>query len=73
METTFETITDEKLEAGLIKCERDGCQNPPVDHNEWEGEFCSSVCAVLHCKAIFKKWAKERQEEAANAENHKSN
>jgi hypothetical protein len=31
-------------------CIRNGCANPAVNNPEWEQEFCSNDCVVLHCR-----------------------
>lgn len=66
METDFEVI-DVDLEKSIHVCEREGCTNPPIDHPNWEGEYCSDKCAVQHSKEVFASWVKQRM--AANVEN----
>lgn len=42
-------------------CVREGCSKPPIDNQNWEHEFCSDECAVIHCKFVFANWVKSRQ------------
>ncbi|KAH8021925.1 hypothetical protein HPB51_018774 [Rhipicephalus microplus] len=44
------------------KCVREGCSNPSVQSNEWDGEYCSSECVVLQCKKVFSEWVTRRLE-----------
>jgi len=34
-------------------CIRVGCNNFAVRNPEWEGEYCSNECVVMHCKNVF--------------------
>lgn len=45
----------------FTRCRRSGCPNPPVPSQEWDVEFCSSECVILHCKAVFAGWVAQRQ------------
>ncbi|KAH6928737.1 hypothetical protein HPB50_018863 [Hyalomma asiaticum] len=45
----------------FTRCRRNGCPNPPVPSNEWDVEYCSSECVILHCKDVFSAWAAQRQ------------
>lgn len=31
-------------------CIRHGCTNRAVNNPEWEQEFCSNECVIIHCK-----------------------
>lgn len=37
-------------------CIRVGCQNPAIAHRDWEDEYCSNSCVVLHCRNVFSNW-----------------
>ena len=41
-------------EPGLLKCIRSGCGKPSVRNLEWEDEYCSNQCVVLHCDQVFR-------------------
>ncbi|CAF0780096.1 unnamed protein product [Adineta ricciae] len=43
------------------KCKRVGCENPSIDHPEWDGEYCSSQCLSIVCKEAFEQWVKKHQ------------
>ncbi|XP_075750458.1 TOX high mobility group box family member 4-B-like [Rhipicephalus microplus] len=45
----------------FTRCRRSGCTNPPVPSLEWDVEYCSSECVILHCKNVFSSWAAQRQ------------
>jgi hypothetical protein len=32
------------------KCKRVGCENPSIEHPEWDGEYCSAKCLSICCK-----------------------
>ena len=42
-------------------CIRVGCEKQSVRNVEWEDEYCSNQCVVLHCDQVFKEWVKEQQ------------
>lgn len=42
------------------QCIRDGCANPAVESSEWDGEYCSSECVVLHSSKVFSAWVARR-------------
>ena len=48
-------------EPGLLTCIRSGCEKPSVRNLEWEDEYCSNQCVVLHCDMVFKDWVREQQ------------
>ena len=35
------------------ECIRAGCTNFAIKSPEWEDEYCSNDCAIIHCKAVF--------------------
>ena len=48
-------------EAGTVQCIRVGCTNPSVRNVEWEDEYCSNQCVVLHCDQVFNDWVREQK------------
>lgn len=34
-------------------CDRQDCVRHAIASKDWDGEFCSNECAVLHCKSVF--------------------
>uniref|UniRef100_A0A336LL79 CSON010708 protein n=1 Tax=Culicoides sonorensis TaxID=179676 RepID=A0A336LL79_CULSO len=38
------------------QCIKSGCDKPPKEDDQWEGEFCSNECAVKYCHETFKLW-----------------
>ncbi|CAB4069858.1 unnamed protein product [Lepeophtheirus salmonis] len=41
-------------------CVRRGCPNNAVRNSEWEDEYCSNDCVVLHCRNVFEEWTQDR-------------
>ncbi|KAM9844673.1 TOX high mobility group box family member 4 isoform 2-T2 [Aulostomus maculatus] len=37
-------------------CVRAGCNNPAVESEDWDREYCSNECVATHCSDIFKAW-----------------
>ncbi|XP_034557923.1 TOX high mobility group box family member 4-A [Notolabrus celidotus] len=37
-------------------CVRTGCNNPAVESDDWDKEYCSNECVATHCRNIFKAW-----------------
>ncbi|XKL60989.1 hypothetical protein PGB90_008046 [Kerria lacca] len=42
-------------------CIRDGCINQAVNNPEWEQEFCSNDCVIIHCRNVFMAWVKANE------------
>ena len=58
---TVARLSPEPPQPGLLKCIRSGCEKPSVRNLEWEDEYCSNQCVVLHCDMVFKDWVREQQ------------
>ncbi|XP_078120817.1 epidermal Langerhans cell protein LCP1-like [Sander vitreus] len=43
-------------------CVRTGCNNPAVESDDWDKEYCSNECVATHCRAIFKAWCSIRNQ-----------
>lgn len=43
-------------------CVRTGCNNPAVESEDWDREYCSNECVANHCKDIFKTWCSIRNQ-----------
>ncbi|KAM7378855.1 hypothetical protein PAMP_004450 [Pampus punctatissimus] len=37
-------------------CVRAGCNNPAVESDDWDKEYCSNECVATHCRDIFMAW-----------------
>jgi len=46
--------------SGATRCIRVGCGRPSIRNTEWEDEYCSNQCVVLHCDRVFRDWVKEQ-------------
>eukprot|EP00096_Caligus_rogercresseyi_P010097 TRINITY_DN3564_c0_g1_i2.p1 TRINITY_DN3564_c0_g1~~TRINITY_DN3564_c0_g1_i2.p1 ORF type:complete len:183 (-),score=71.26 TRINITY_DN3564_c0_g1_i2:228-776(-) len=46
-------------------CVRKGCSNHAVKNSEWEDEYCSNDCVVLHCRNVFEEWTQDRTMQVA--------
>lgn len=33
-------------------CVRAGCNNPAVDSEDWDREYCSNECVATHCRCV---------------------
>lgn len=42
-------------------CIRDGCGSTAISNPDWDGEYCSYDCVVVHTKAVFNKWVQGNQ------------
>lgn len=49
------------VEPGMLRCIRSGCSAPSVRNVEWEDEYCSNQCVVLHCDQVFNDWVREQK------------
>uniref|UniRef100_A0A3B4GL65 TOX high mobility group box family member 4-A-like n=1 Tax=Pundamilia nyererei TaxID=303518 RepID=A0A3B4GL65_9CICH len=37
-------------------CVRAGCNNPAVESEDWDKEYCSNECVATHCRDVFRAW-----------------
>ncbi|XP_068557887.1 TOX high mobility group box family member 4-A isoform X1 [Cebidichthys violaceus] len=51
-------------DAGTMRsvCVRTGCNNPAVESDDWDKEYCSNECVATHCRAIFRAWCSFRSQ-----------
>jgi len=42
-------------------CIRQGCGKAAIKSSEWDDEYCSNECAVVHCKNVFAAWVSEQR------------
>lgn len=47
--------------AAVQKCTRDQCNKPAIINPDWEDEYCSNECVVIHCHNVFREWARSLQ------------
>lgn len=47
--------------AAVQKCTRDQCNKPAIINPDWEDEYCSNECVVIHCRNVFTEWAQSLQ------------
>lgn len=43
-------VCTETVIQNIQMCIRSGCGNQAINNPEWEQEFCSNDCVILHCK-----------------------
>ncbi|XP_023277720.1 TOX high mobility group box family member 4-A-like [Seriola lalandi dorsalis] len=43
-------------------CVRAGCNNPAVESEDWDKEYCSNECVATHCRDVFKAWCSIRNQ-----------
>ncbi|KAJ0011882.1 hypothetical protein NQD34_012857 [Periophthalmus magnuspinnatus] len=46
-------------------CLRAGCNNPAVDSEDWDKEYCSNECVATHCRDVFQAWCSIRSQSVA--------
>ncbi|XP_064539824.1 TOX high mobility group box family member 4 isoform X2 [Drosophila montana] len=47
--------------AAVQKCTREQCNKPAIINPDWEDEYCSNECVVIHCRNVFTEWARSLQ------------
>lgn len=43
-------------------CVRTGCNNPAIESEDWDREYCSNECVASHCRGIFMAWCSVRNQ-----------
>ncbi|KAM8727387.1 TOX high mobility group box family member 4-B [Acanthopagrus schlegelii] len=43
-------------------CARAGCNNPAIESDDWDKEYCSNECVATHCRDIFMAWCSIRNQ-----------
>uniref|UniRef100_A0A8C7X3D8 TOX high mobility group box family member 4 a n=1 Tax=Oryzias sinensis TaxID=183150 RepID=A0A8C7X3D8_9TELE len=46
-------------------CVRAGCNNPAVDSEDWDKEYCSNECVATHCRDVFQAWCSIKNQSVA--------
>ncbi|XP_073347388.1 TOX high mobility group box family member 4 [Pagrus major] len=51
-------------DAGAMRsvCARAGCNNPAIESDDWDKEYCSNECVATHCRDIFMAWCSIRNQ-----------
>ncbi|XP_065361443.1 TOX high mobility group box family member 4 isoform X2 [Calliphora vicina] len=50
-------------EAGAVqKCTRENCNKRAIINPDWEDEYCSNECVVIHCRNVFNTWVQSNLE-----------
>ncbi|XP_075876699.1 epidermal Langerhans cell protein LCP1-like isoform X2 [Nelusetta ayraudi] len=57
-----EVLPSEEDAAETSVCVRGGCNNPAVDSQDWDKEYCSNECVATHCREIFQAWCSIRSQ-----------
>ncbi|XP_055912223.1 TOX high mobility group box family member 4 [Eupeodes corollae] len=47
-------------------CLRENCNKQAIINTDWEDEYCSNECVVIHCRNVFNQWVKSNAEEQAS-------
>lgn len=51
-------------DAGSVPiCLRESCNKRAIINPDWEDEYCSNECVVIHCRNVFNQWVKSNTEE----------
>jgi len=53
-------VTPVATKPGAAICIRLGCGKQSVRNPEWEDEYCSNQCVVLHCDYVFREWVRDQ-------------
>ena len=46
----------------LQKCTRENCNKRAIINPDWEDEYCSNECVVIHCRNVFNAWVQSNLE-----------
>uniref|UniRef100_A0A3Q3MNU8 TOX high mobility group box family member 4 a n=1 Tax=Mastacembelus armatus TaxID=205130 RepID=A0A3Q3MNU8_9TELE len=68
--TAADEVTEDEMEVSgssdvtAVKslCVRAGCNNPAVESQDWDKEYCSNECVATHCRDVFKAWCSIRNQ-----------
>ncbi|XP_059226070.1 TOX high mobility group box family member 4 isoform X2 [Stomoxys calcitrans] len=44
------------------KCTRENCNKRAIINPDWEDEYCSNECVVIHCRNVFNAWVQSNLE-----------
>lgn len=55
------------------QCIRIGCTNQATPHRDWEDEYCSNTCVVLHCRDVFRNWVQSNNNSSINSTQSQQN
>lgn len=55
-------------EPGIVqKCTREDCNKRAIINPDWEDEYCSNECVIIHCRTVFNEWVQANLEAKRNA------
>lgn len=46
----------------IQKCTRENCNKRAIVNPDWEDEYCSNECVVIHCRNVFNAWVQANLE-----------
>lgn len=46
----------------IQKCTRENCNKRAIINPDWEDEYCSNECVVIHCRNVFNAWVQSNLE-----------
>ncbi|XP_073843794.1 uncharacterized protein isoform X3 [Musca autumnalis] len=46
----------------IQKCTRENCNKRAIVNPDWEDEYCSNECVVIHCRNVFNAWVQSNLE-----------
>uniref|UniRef100_A0A1A9WT74 HMG box domain-containing protein n=1 Tax=Glossina brevipalpis TaxID=37001 RepID=A0A1A9WT74_9MUSC len=55
--------TDKQMlneEGSMQKCTRENCNKRAIINPDWEDEYCSNECVVIHCRNVFNSWVQSK-------------
>lgn len=64
---TSSAPSDEQLQLlteanSLQKCTRENCNKRAIINPDWEDEYCSNECVIIHCRNVFNAWVQSNLE-----------
>uniref|UniRef100_A0A1A9Z392 HMG box domain-containing protein n=1 Tax=Glossina pallidipes TaxID=7398 RepID=A0A1A9Z392_GLOPL len=47
-------------DSAMQKCTRENCNKRAIINPDWEDEYCSNECVVIHCRNVFNAWVQSK-------------
>uniref|UniRef100_A0A1A9Z729 HMG box domain-containing protein n=1 Tax=Glossina pallidipes TaxID=7398 RepID=A0A1A9Z729_GLOPL len=57
--STLDKQTPDKA-SPIQMCIRENCKKRAIINPDWEDEYCSNECVVLHCRNVFNSWVQSK-------------
>lgn len=60
-------LVSEPTPQATQKCIREGCTNDATVNPDWEDEYCSNECVIIHCRDVFSQWVQSNNNVASDS------